>query len=109
MVHLNLSDYLKPGDVPGDRIVVKIIDEGEVSESIMPDGKSKEVFNITVEPPDKTQKLWSVNKTTQRALGDVWGADTGEWIGKLVQIEKMKQMVKSVERLVFYGKPKDGV
>lgn len=103
MVKLDLSEYLRPEDIKNEEVIT-FLDEG-TKKSVEETGFDNEVFDIKIELENKENKIWTMNKTSQRAIGAVYGDETKNWVGKQAKLEKMKQMVAGKEKMVVYGKP----
>lgn len=103
MVELNLSEWLKAEDFE-DREVVTFQDEGELKTSEQT-GFDRAVFEITIALSNGSRKLWTMNKTSQRATADIYGTNTINWIGKQVRLVKMKQLVQGKQKDVIYCEP----
>lgn len=97
------SEFLRPEDVP-DGTLVTVVNEGHYrSPEETPFGR--EVFEIRVRLPDGKEKLWTMNKTTQKRMVDAHGDDSRNWIGKKIRIELTKQTVRGELKTVVYGRP----
>jgi len=83
---------------------VEIVDEGRyrpASETPF----NRPVFEIGVKLPNGEFKVWTMNRTTQRALIDAYGSETKQWVGKKVIINVVSQNVRGVMKDVLYGQP----
>jgi len=96
------GNFLMPTDVKtGD--TVTLTDEGRnLTAQETPFGRA--VFQIGVKAGDE-DKVWTMNKTTQRRLIEAWGDETSGWVDKKVKIEVLKQNVRGEIRSVIYGFP----
>lgn len=45
------------------------------------------------------------NKTSLQKCAKTWGLNTTKWVGKLVRIKSVNQLVKGQERVVLYAEP----
>ncbi len=84
---IDIGTYLKVEDVKqGD--LIKIKSEGDKVESKYKDedGDVRYNYNFDVELADGTTKVLSINKTSLKNLGDKWGYESSEWIGKLARV-----------------------
>ena len=103
MVKVNARPWLRPSDVH-DGDIVTIIEEGrkrDANETPF----NRAVFEIAVRLPSGEEKIWTMNRTTQRRCIEAWGKETRNWIGKRLRIELREQSVKSVMKKVIYGFP----
>lgn len=85
MVKLDVNKWIRPADFGEGDLKVKILGEGETK---LPKdtGLDNEVFEIPVQLPDGTEKFWTMNKTSQRALVTSFGDETADWIGKEINL-----------------------
>lgn len=101
MVKLDLEDYISHKLVKTDDVVVLL-----TAGAVIPAGESqfgKEEFNVSVKLPDGRTKLWTMNKTTQRALSEAWGDETEQWINKKVKVKVTEQSVRGEMKQVVFG------
>ena len=98
--------FLKAADVTtGDKILIK--DEGAWVENTKykyPDGSPKVDFIISV--TFKEEDLdFRVNKTNRTTLMGLFGKDTTLWVGKTVELEKIKTLIggKQMDVLMIGG------
>lgn len=104
MVDLDLDLWLTPEDIT-DEVVVYFNDAGEKSLISKPDPEPDvPVFNISVKMPDTTNKIWTMNKTSQRAVAKTYGTHTPDWIGKPVTVFVTEQNVRGTMKKVIYAK-----
>ena len=99
-----LSQYVQAGvDVKtGD--VVRFVDAGVIRKAEeTPFGR--DVFQITVELPNGTQKIMTVNRTSQRNLAAAYGDDTENWVGEQAVVTIVKQNVRGTMKDVIYLNP----
>ena len=95
MVNINEafpSNYIKSADLRGEMVKV-IIDEVK-TEEIGSDRKLVMYFK-------GKEKGMVLNKTNARTIGDVYGDDTDEWLGKEIELFAMK--------VDFQGRMVDGL
>ena len=100
---VNARPWLRPSDVH-DGDIVTIIEEGrkrDANETPF----NRAVFEIAVRLPSGEEKIWTMNRTTQRRCIEAWGKETKNWIGKKLRIELREQSVKGVMKKVIYGFP----
>ena len=104
MVDLDLDLWLTPEDIPAETVVY-FIDEGEKNVISKPgDEEDIPVFNITVKLPDTKNKVWTMNKTSQRAVAKAYGTDTNLWINRPVTLFVTEQNVMGTMKKVIYAK-----
>ena len=103
MVKINVRRWLKPNDV-NDGDIITVIDEGRKRDANETPFK-RAVFEIPVRLPSGEQKIWTMNRTTQRRCIAAWGNETRNWIGKRLRIKLKEQNVKGVMKTVIYGFP----
>ena len=104
MVELDLQEFLGPDDI-GVENNVKIADEGKAG--LIRGGEGKEdvpTFEIGVILPSGEQKLWTMNKTSQRTLASKWSKDTKQWIGKTATLYTTDQNVRGTMKKVVYAR-----
>ena len=104
MVELELEKWLRPDDIKGDMELV-FVDEGEKGEIPKDEGqKPVETFEISVEFNKGERKLWTMNKTSQRAVAGAYGTDTKQWIGQTVTVFLADQNVHGEMKKVIYAR-----
>lgn len=105
MVKLELGDWLKAEDLneQGDT-QVQILNEGEYRDGEI-NGKPLTQFVIKV-TDGQTEKQWSMNRTSQRAVASHYGADTAAWVGKMVSLYVNTENVQGKMRKVIYAREK---
>jgi len=85
---IDIGTFLKVEDVKaGD--LIKIKSEGDKVESKFKDEETGEVkyqINFDVELSDGRNKVMSINKTSLKNLGDKYGYESKDWIGKLAKV-----------------------
>lgn len=102
MVKVPLGKFLRPEEIQ-DGDIVTITDEGKV---VSADDSSfnRESFEVTIDF-NGTTKTWTMNTKTCANLTEAWGDDSVKWIGKNVELSKVKRDVFGVERWVITGIP----
>ena len=103
MVKIGNSRWLRPSDVK-DGDIVTIVGEGQ-KRSANETPFKRAVFEIPVRLPSGEQKIWTMNRTTQRRCMEAWGNETRNWVGKRLRIKLKEQNVKGVMKTVIYGFP----
>ena len=93
------GNYLKAEDCKGGEIC-EIIDEGEITEIVTPEGKTKAVLNLQVTFNDG-EKIYTPNKSNGNILVEAYGDDTEKWVGKRFKITLTKVRV--------FGKVKNSI
>ena len=107
MVELDLDLWLTPEDIKGETVVY-FNDEGEKGIISKPEGEADiEVFNISVKLPDGSNKIWTMNKTSQRAVAKAYGTGTALWINRPVTLFTTTQNVRGTMKQVIYAKAPD--
>ena len=107
MVDLELDLWLTPEDIPTETVVY-FNDAGEQGVISKPgDEADVPVFNISVKLPDTTNKIWTMNKTSQRAVAKAYGTDTSLWINRPVTLFVTEQNVMGTMKKVIYAKTPD--
>lgn len=98
-----LGDYLTSNDVKeGDILTVTEEPKLRPKEET---GFDRDTWGIKVQLPNKTEKLWTLNKTTYNALWDAYGDESTNWVGKKVRISTEKRRVRGEQKTVLYGEP----
>lgn len=104
MPELNLDTWLKPEDIKKCS-KGKFVDEGKASE--IPgegDKPGTPTFEIGVELDDGTKRVWTINKTSQRAIAQSYGFNTAYWIGKHFEAFLSTQNVNGRMKDVIYAR-----
>ena len=90
-----LNTFLRREDVVQDDIIT-FVDAGEIKDvdfSKNKDGSGmKRVFQISLELPNGSVKMATLNKTSCGLLSQAWGEDTLTWAGKKAKITFVKQL-----------------
>jgi hypothetical protein len=97
------GDYLTSADVK-DGDIVEIV-KGPELRTAEETGFDRDVFGVTVLLPNKTSKLWTLNKTTYNACWDVFGDESQSWVGKRVRIAMETRKVRGERKTIIYGEP----
>jgi hypothetical protein len=106
MVQLQLKEWLSVDDFPKNGILkVTFQDEGEFTKGTF-DGKEVDQFEIGVMLPAGEVKKWTMNKTSQRAVAEHYGADTGKWVKQTAELFLMDQNVSGKIKKVIYARGK---
>jgi len=104
MPELDIEEFLRPEDV-GAEVEVKLVDAGKPGVIRGGEGVADTpTFEITVQLPSGDQKLWTVNKTSQRTLASVWGKNTDAWVGKVAKLFTTDQNVRGTMKKVIYAR-----
>ena len=103
------------GKIPrqGDYLTSADVKEGDILEILKPPelrtaeetGFDRDVWGITVLLPNKTNKPWTLNKTTFNACWDAWGDEGQKWVGKRLCITTETRKVKGERKTIIYGEP----
>ena len=104
MPMLDLPEFLTGKDI-GTEMEVKFADAGK--KGVIRQGDDKpdiETFEITVQLPSGEKKLWTMNKTSQRALATKWGKNTDLWVNKVAKLFTQRQNVRGTPKLVVYAR-----
>lgn len=104
MVELELNVWLKAEDI-GTESTVIFENEGENAEILQGEGVPPvQSFEISVMLPNNESKIWTMNKTSQRAVAQTYGLDTKQWIGKPVVVFVTDQNVRGTMKKVIYAR-----
>ena len=104
MPELPLDQWLKPEDVKPEAELV-FIDKGVVGEFPAKDDEpAKPKFEVTVEFKNGQRRLWTMNKTSQRAVATAYGTNTDNWVGKQVTAFTTEQNVRGTMKDVIYAR-----
>lgn len=94
------APWLRPEDV-GQGINIKFLDQGhQVSRE--ESGLDNDTFEITVGLPNSEKRVWTMNKTSQRAVAKQYGMENTAWVGKVVRLVTTQQNVRGVMKSVVY-------
>jgi len=101
----DLEDYLNSESVDDGDILV-LLDQGRIRN---PDetGFTRKTLEVRVKLPDDRVKLWTMNRTTQKACRAQWGDNTADWVGRCVKLKKILQPVRGEMIYVIFGQPCD--
>lgn len=104
MPELDLDLWLKPEDVkPEARLI--FMDAGERKQIPTAEGEEpRETFEIGVKLPSGEKRIWTMNKTSQRAVAQKYGIDTEKWINMPVDVYVSPQNVRGVIKEVIYAR-----
>lgn len=108
MAKLELSKWLTKEDIKGDT-KAEFTDAGNFVEQEF-EGKKSEAFVIGVSlslggVPAK--RLWTMNKTSQRAVASHFGLDTDKWVGQSVILFLADTQVAGKMKKVIYAREKE--
>jgi hypothetical protein len=98
-----LGDYLTSADVK-DGDIVEIIEEPTMR-SAEETGFDRDVWGIQVKLPNKSNKLWTLNKTTYNACWDAFGEESKNWVGQKLKITTETRKVRGEKKTIIYGEP----
>jgi hypothetical protein len=112
MIKLELDDlemWLVPEDIK-EQTVITFVDAGKRGE-IPKEGGEENVptFEIKVKLPNNEIRLWTMNKTSQRAVAKAYTKKTDLWIGKQATLFTTTQNVRGTMKQVIYAKTPDKV
>lgn len=95
------SDMVKEGDI------VKFLNAGQLVEKDNPfkKGEKKTNFEVSIELPDGSSKIATINFTSQKALTAVYGSSTENWVNLTAKVNKVKQNVGGQMKDVVYLTP----
>lgn len=106
-MQLEIETWLRPEDLNvGTDTAVVFLDEGRVGEFVK-DGESKPTFEITVSLSPKENRVWTMNKTSQRAVASAYGSDTKSWVGKTVKLYVAETVISGKLKKVVYARAPD--
>ena len=97
------GDYLTSADVK-DGDILEIL-EGPELRSKEDTGFDRDVYGVTVLLPNKTNKMWTLNKTTYNDCWDEWGDESENWIGKKLKIATENRKIRGEKKTIIYGEP----
>ena len=104
MPNLDLDLFLKADDV-GKEATLTFLDAGDFGEIATPGPDDNiKTFDINVKLPSGEKRLWTMNKTSQRAVAQTYSQDTEKWIGKPVTVFVTEQNVGGVMKKVIYAR-----
>ena len=100
MVKLNLDQWLAVKDFNDGELQLTFLDEGRIvpkSET----GFKQDGFEITVSLPNGDNRLWTMNKTSQRVASTLYTDDTQTWVGRAIKASVVNvpfkgELVKSI-------------
>ena len=104
MPDLDIELWLRPEDVKPEASLV-FANAGEKSKIPGKEGEEDtETFEIDVTLPNGETRKWTMNKTSQRAIAQIYGINTDKWIGQSVEVYVSKQNVRGAEKEVIYAR-----
>lgn len=104
MPELELEAWLKAEDVKPEAELV-FMDAGKAGEIPAEEGKQAvKTFEITVAFNNGQERIWTMNKTSQRAVATAYGTNTDQWIGKKVTAFTTEQNVRGTMKDVIYAR-----
>lgn len=104
MPELDLNLWLKPEDIEPEAELV-FIDAGKAGEiPSQDDGPGTPTFEISVQFKNGETRLWTMNKTSQRAVAATYGTNTDKWVGKKVIAFVSEQNVRGKQKKVIYAR-----
>lgn len=90
------SEFLRSTDITGEVLAV-VAGEGEYK-----DTKYGRKLNMPI-TINGEKKTWTLNATSQGKIGDVYGDDTVDWVGKAIKLTVVKMMVNKEMKDVILG------
>ena len=104
MPELDIAKFLKGEDVDPEAELV-FITAGEKGSIPGKEGKDDTpTFEISVQFRNGDTRIWTMNKTSQRAVATTYGTNTDAWVGKKVTVFTKEQNVRSTTKKVIYAK-----
>lgn len=103
------SPFLKAGVNIKKGDIIKILDEGHQKPMVGFDGKTKNVWEFTVELPNGETKIYTMNVSTQKLLIEEYGDDTKEWVDKPLEVSIERKPINGQVRSIIYLIPPDGI
>ena len=108
MVVLDIKPFVDPDEVVGEPEVL-IVSEGEQVEIRVDDKEDpKKAFQLVIKLPNGMERLWTVNKTSQRTIARKYTTDTKVWVGKKVVLFLVAQNVRGTMKKVIYARLPEG-
>lgn len=106
-LELDDNNYLKPEDIPQNGAVIKLLNEGVFVEKTFED-KVKKVLQFEIEfvtPVNLLgqQRIYTMNIPSQKAIRDVLGNNTKDWLDHELFLSTQKLVVKGTQRVVIYA------
>lgn len=103
-MQLEIETWLRPEDLNvGTDTSVVFLDEGRAGEFVK-DGDTKPTFEITVSLSPKEKRVWTMNKTSQRAVAGLYGTDTKAWVGKTAKLFIAETVISGKMKKVIYAR-----
>lgn len=104
MPELELDLWLRPEDVAPESVLV-FASEGMTGKIPGKEGEADTpTFEIDVQLPNSDTRKWTMNKSSQRAVAQIYGINTDLWVGKSVEVYVSKQNVHGQEKYVIYAR-----
>ena len=104
MPELDIDQWLKPADVK-PKAELEFTDAGESGLIHNAEGEpSTKTFEIGVKFIDGSKRKWTMNKTSQRAVATLYGTNTDNWVGKIVEAFVVPQNVRGTMKDVIYAR-----
>jgi len=97
------GEYAIPGLDIHNGDIITILDGGTYN--TLPQDKSREVLTFKVMLTNGTEKLQSMNNTSQKSLMAAWGTNSDAWLEKKVKVEIVRQRVFDKDKDVVYLTP----
>lgn len=97
MPELDLNLFLRAKDIAPEGTMVTFTDVGKTV-SKEETGFGHDSFQIGVSLPNGDKRAWTMNKTAQRMVAEVWGTNSDAWVGKTALLKVAKVNVKGVEK-----------
>lgn len=104
MVGLDIDLWLMPEDVEPEA-ELEFTDEGK--EGFIPgkeDTEEGKTFEIGVVLANGQKRLWTMNRTSQRAVARSYTTDTSLWVGKKAKVFVTQQNVGGTMKKVIYAR-----
>jgi len=106
MVQLQLREYLSKDDFPKSGVMKALFLDAGVFGTAVFDGVESEKFEINIELTTGDHRTWTMNKTSQRAVAEIYGTETDKWVGQAVELFLMDANVSGKIRKVVYARGK---
>ena len=103
MVELDVKTWLRVADLDKEDTQLIFLDEGRIIPA-EETGFGKEAFEILVGLPNKEQRLWTMNSTSQRAVIQSYTKDTKKWVSKPITVFWRQQKVGAKDVEVIYAR-----
>jgi len=86
MVIINTDGQFLNADEVSAGEYITILNSGQKTKSTMwkdKDGEFRDELKFSVQIQNGTEKILTMNKTSQKRLAESWGKDTEGWVGKV--------------------------